>query len=408
MRTLAGWCAAALGIGAQMLAQTGAAPEQTGLAPEVLLLARIKLHMMETLVRQPDYTCLETVERSRRDASTRKYRLEDTLRIEVALVDHKEMFAWPGSKQFEDKEIRELVPTGAFGTGDFALHARSVFGGNAASFEARGEEKLGGRDAVRFDFHVPRMLSGYTIRNQDTQAVVGYHGSFWVDPESLDALRLLVIADDLPPELKLRLVTDSMDYARATIGDGDFLLPESSEVVLVGVDGQESRNRLRFTACHQFAGQSVLSFDDPAAAPTAPAAKLELELPRGLDVALSLVDEIDTDTAAIGDPVRAQLHNDLKVKGRVLLPKGAMASGRISRLERHPNFTVLGLVFEELESSTMHARAEMKFDRLVGLDVLPAVRGWSPNTLPRDDEGLVALQSGRVRLRRGILMFWRT
>src|SRR5579863_7681992 len=149
MRTLAGWCAAALGVGAQVLAQTGAAsPENTGLAPEVLLLARIKLHMMETLVRQPDYTCLETVERSRRDASTRKYRLEDTLRIEVALVDHKEMFAWPGSKQFEDKEIRELVPTGAFGTGDFALHARSVFGGGAATFESRGEEKLGGRDAM--------------------------------------------------------------------------------------------------------------------------------------------------------------------------------------------------------------------------------------------------------------------
>src|SRR5215472_13590336 len=113
-----------------------------------VLLARIKNHMMETLARQPNYTCLETVERSRRDGSTHKFRLEDTLRIEVALVDSKEMFAWPGSKQFEDRDFRELIPTGTFGTGDFALHSRSVFGGNVANFEARGEEKLDGRMAV--------------------------------------------------------------------------------------------------------------------------------------------------------------------------------------------------------------------------------------------------------------------
>src|SRR5215831_19594614 len=177
---------------------------QTGeLSSETLLLARIKNHMMETLTRQPNYTCLETVERSRRDASTRKYRLEDVLRLEVALVDGKEMFAWPGSKQFEDRDFRAMVPTGTFGTGDFALHARAIFGSRAAAFEARGEQNLEGRPAIRFDFRVPRPVSGYQIRIDDFQTIVGYHGSFYVDPRSLDLMRLEIAGDDLPPELKL-------------------------------------------------------------------------------------------------------------------------------------------------------------------------------------------------------------
>ena len=364
--------------------------------------------MMETLTRQPNYTCLETVERSRRDGSTRKYRLEDTLRIEVGLVDGKEMFAWPGSKQFEDRDFRDMIPTGTFGTGDFALYARSVFGTNAATFVRRGEQRLGDRSAVRFDFQVPLSRSGFEIRTGAARAIVGYHGSFHADQQSLDLVRLEVIGDDLPPQLKLKSVWDRMDYARIRIGDGDFLLPDSSEVVLVDLNGDESRNRLRFTTCHQYTGQSTLSFDDPEADDGTPttSAKAELELPGNLDLALSLMDEIDTGKAAIGDPVHARLYGDLKSKGRILAPKGAVALGRISRVERHPNFTIVGFIFSELESNAVHARLDLHFDRAVGADTL--VRGSELNAPAMEHEGLLPLHGGRVRLMRGTLMFWRT
>ena len=66
------------------------------LSPEVLLLARIKVKMAENLKGLPNYTCLQTIERSTRDAGNRRYRPLDTVRVEVALVDGKELFAWPG------------------------------------------------------------------------------------------------------------------------------------------------------------------------------------------------------------------------------------------------------------------------------------------------------------------------
>src|ERR1700747_3333399 len=116
MRALAILCGAASAIFAQTI------PE-----PEQALLNRIRDHMSQILRRQPNYTCLETVERARRAGAGGKFQTEDLLRIEVALVDGKEMFAWPGSKQFEDRDLREFVPSGMFGSGDFALHARIVF-----------------------------------------------------------------------------------------------------------------------------------------------------------------------------------------------------------------------------------------------------------------------------------------
>src|ERR1700692_4299826 len=129
MRSLALICAGSLWLSAQT-------PEQSdALSPDVLLLAKVRLHALENLSRQPNYTCVETVERTRRSGPSRKFQLQDTLRLEVALVDGKEMFGWPGARKFEDTDLRNMVHEGAIGNGNFALHARAIFNGNAATIQ---------------------------------------------------------------------------------------------------------------------------------------------------------------------------------------------------------------------------------------------------------------------------------
>ncbi len=392
-------CGAALQLAAQDEAHDGTPA----------LLQRVRTHMVETLARQPNYTCLETVERSNRAGKEKEFRLLDTVRLEVALVDGREMFAWPGSKQFEDTDLRAFVPTGMFGNGDFGLYANSVFGGRSTEFEYRGEAKLGERSTTRFDFRVPA-AAGMRIRGLDLTATVGYHGSFYAEAGTLDALRLEVEADALPRKLDFRQVTDTMEYKRAHIGGGDFLLPSVSETVMVNLRGDASRNVVRFSACREFTGESTLKFgnDDDAAdtASTAAAAKRELRLPRNAEIALRLVGEIDTDKAAVGDPVKAALASDVKEKGQVILPKGVEFSGRIVRLEHYQDFTVLGLMFEEAESETAHAYLNLTMDRALGADVLASPR-WGASSPPRPHEGLVPLRPGHLRLSSGVVMFWR-
>ena len=51
-----------------------------------------------------------------------------------------------------------------------------------------------------------------------------------------------------------------------------------------------------------------------------------------------------------GDPVYAQLTRDLKDKRKIVLPKGATATGRIVRLEKEADHSVVGIEFPEIEA----------------------------------------------------------
>jgi len=361
------------------------------------LLPRIREKMTGVLLRQPNYTCTETVERSRQAAGSRS-KIEDTLRLEVALVDGKEMFAWPGSKQFEDHKLEDLVTTGMFGNGNFAIYARILFLSNVAVFQDRGETQWGGLPARRYDFRVSRVTSGHWLRVNDRQALVGFHGSFYADPVTLDVRRVEVVAEDIPAELGLTATETSVDYGRRRIGDEEFLLPVESRVMMERPDGVD-RNWVRFADCRRFTGESTLSFDDPILTEaSAPAGRVkEVEIPAGLTLQLQL-EELDLMQAAVGDAISAILRGDLRNHRQLLAPKGSMARGRIVRLDRFPTYFSLQIQFEDLEWPGGHARLKLIFDQ-------PAF----PTRLIRGaQDGSIAIQrQGRPPLS-GILMFWRS
>ena len=87
------------------------------LAPDVLLLSRIKAHSREELFQIPNYTCLETITRfhTEPDHSTHgKARLKpsDTVRLEVVYSDHREWYASPG-----DRKLNVDNPAAFIGSG---------------------------------------------------------------------------------------------------------------------------------------------------------------------------------------------------------------------------------------------------------------------------------------------------
>ncbi|MGA3189447.1 MAG: hypothetical protein ABSF22_20270 [Bryobacteraceae bacterium] len=379
---------------------------QTPLSPDLDALSKIRTRMIFNLEHQPNYTCVETIERSSRAKTTNKLKVVDTLRLEVALVDGREMFAWPGSKKFEDSDVTKLVPRGAIGNGNFSTHAQALFEGRAATFRYLGEEVFHGKKAIRFDYSVPQMLSGYRIRVAAASAIVAYHGSFYADPATFDIERIEVIADDLPAVLLLSSTEDEIDYAVARIGDGDFLLPAESQLTMHDLNGSENQNHVKFTACRQFSGESVITFDDAPGAKSdaAPVPIREFDLPAGIEVGLVLTEDIDLRTAAIGDQVHARVDRDVKQKGQLVIPKGATATGRITRLERRDNFSLLGLSFPEIEAPGILARMQGILTSVVGI-VQPNRGGVTRLSL---GEGLIPLSASQRRLARGCIMIWRT
>ena len=383
-----------------------AAQDSYGLAPELLTLAKIKVRMNETLSRQPNYTCVEQIERARRKAPKFRYELVDNVRLEVALVDGHEMFAWPGSAKFEEHELDKLVPAGgAIGNGNFALFARTVFESNMPTFQYAGIIEREGRRLHRYDYRVPQMLSGFRIRVSGKEATVGFHGSFWADTDSLDVWRLEVIADDIPPILGLTSSSTTVDYVRSKIGQSEFLLPSSSELVMTQINGVEERNRMRFSACRQYTGESVLKFGEPSEPATAmaeaPVTKTEVAIPAGISFELELDSEIDSRLAMVGDVVRGTLTKDLRVKKEVLMPKGASASGRIIRLERKPEYCLLDLQFFDLEADHLHAAISASIEHQGQVSPPMALHRTTPRVTLEGSTGVISQTGDRLKLPRG-------
>ncbi|MCW5982025.1 MAG: hypothetical protein KIT09_28325 [Bryobacteraceae bacterium] len=399
----------------------GQTASELGLSPEALLIARIRVKAEENLTRLPNYTCTQSVERSTRRAPARRYRLMDTLRLEVALVDGKEFFAWPGSERFEEHELRKIVPRGAIGNGAFALHARSVFLSGWPRFHHVARERIDGRLCERFNYDVALPGSGYRIRVNEQEAVVPYHGSFWVDAETLNLVRLEVVADDIPFHLRLESAEQQIDYEPVEIGASSFVLPRRAVSVLVDLEGNESRNETRFSGCRQYAGESYLSFDEApereAEAAQAPAA---FELPGGLYIILALDEPIDARAAATGDPVTAVLQSNVKRKGTLIAPKGAIVKGRLAAVENLvDDYWRIAIRLEWLEfdnrRAPLRARLEEVSPIMLGGARLSTTLGAQGAVFRRMREpeqpfgaGAIYVKGGMICLPRGTRMTWRT
>ena len=121
-------------------------------APEVLLLARIKAHLRKELSHLPNYTCLETIDRFQKEyvrparfRSKNKSKMQalDTVRLEVAYSDRREWYGSPGARNFTDDNPAAFIGSGMIGTGAFALTPRNLFIADVATFTYRGEEAVG-------------------------------------------------------------------------------------------------------------------------------------------------------------------------------------------------------------------------------------------------------------------------
>ena len=219
--------------------------------------------MKQRLTELPNYTCLETIERSSRASLAAEFKTGDTIRIEVAEVDGKEMFALPG-QPFEKADPSAFVKGGTMASGFFASFSTALFIKESATSTFARDEEVNGRKFSRYDFQVSYLSSGYTISSLNQSVVVAYHGSFWAEGETLDVVHLRNAADAIPPALGLRDAEFEIEYQKVRIGRSEALLPRRVGLLVTEFSGVQRRNITTFSHCHQYASQSVLTFDEPA------------------------------------------------------------------------------------------------------------------------------------------------
>ena len=240
----------------------------------VLQLSRIKRQAKAELLRLPNFACLETINRFQRYPGSEVFKPLDTVRLDVAFVEGKELVSSAGGAGgFQEMDMRTVGRGGVIGTGAFAAVARNLFVNDNGRTTGWAEERILERPALRYDFVIAEMLAGYTVTSGGAVAKVGIEGTFWADAETLELLRVEEHAVDIPSSLGIQGTSTTVTYARTRIGASDVLLPRSAETVIVNLDGWRGRNAIEFTGCREYVADSVIRFDSVDPPPPVPPAK---------------------------------------------------------------------------------------------------------------------------------------
>jgi hypothetical protein len=351
-----------------------AAAQDNGLAPDTLLLSRIKSHMAEQLKHLPNFTCLETVARFRA-LREKPPKAQDVLQLEVVYSDGNEWYAYPGDRAFTATHPSRFAAGGLTGTGSFALVLHNIFVADGAVETWRGEETRNGRNVVRWDYRFALTLKPHSITVPEGSAIVGESGSFWADPETLEVVALEAHAEDIPPYLSLAEDTTRIAFGRIRIGEREALLPQQSDIQLVRANGELHFDHADFTHCRAYQAESVLHFgtfsDSELESPVRPPQTLTEVVPPFLPVIVQLETPI-TEKDAVGTLIRGRVVAGVAHKGRTVLPRGSVVRGRIRRLERYDDNTwALGLEFTEVDVNGAPLRF---YAELTALDPSKTVR----------------------------------
>jgi hypothetical protein len=389
----------------------------------------------------PNYTCVETVSRdylepaaaslpracsvllAQRQNPTPDLVLwlysTDRLRLDVTMTRKGEIYSWSGASRFDDATVDHVVRSGPFGTGSFGGFLAVVFETDVKKFNFERIITAKDRTLMEYSFQVSQADSHYTMKADNSWLHIAYSGTFQVDAETADVVRMTIATGDLPPATGTCRSTTTMDLTRVQIGNGQFLLPGQARQRFISPNAEETENTARFMNCREFRGESTVSFSPdsgPASAePGKSTAAKVLSLPVGLTFSFELAASIPTDTAAAGDAFSAKLTAALRDdRGKLLAPKGALVEGHLLRVQSffRPLEVVVVLKPEALwiRSVRVPLRVERDWRRVMAeerkkgkksLDILLPLRG-------EDNSGVFRFPGEHVTVPTGFRSEWRT
>lgn len=397
--------------------------------------ARVVETMRRYIERIPDYSCVETITRRLSDPNPdRRRETEDRLRVEVALIDGRERYAWPGATSFDADSPAQLVGYGVSSSGEFGPHAKGIFLSPQAVIRFEGEEEKDGRKLLRFEYEVPQAASTYWLAGGAGRRRVGYNGEFLANPHSGEVVRLEIRAREPSGVTSIVSTSTIIDLSRSSIGGAVSLLPERAVVETHMTDGVDSTNTHVFSDCLSFSSESTISFSEtapaqPVATPNAAEPNSDNRVvPPGVLLRLELTAGLHSDTAAAGDPFEAVLLRDALDNKDLIAPQGAAVRGRVLQVERlifPGSRTAITLQLTELSPADgkvfeVHATLQSierapPLQRLMSIDYMVGptrdVRFARDYDVAREQPlglGSFYVLGGRFEIRPGMRMRWRT
>jgi len=295
-----------------------------------------------------NYTCVLTVSRTlytepRRydsgcaaaDRLTEKPYMQDRLRFDVAVSEGTEIFSWHGGAKFSSSGVNEVVKSGPISSGSFVGYLRNILftAGVAISLD----KAKSNQQTYTFQYQVPLKSSAYRITARDGSFLVPYHGSFEIRTDTFELQSLSVDTTDIPKEAEVCTAKTEIAYQNLQIAGKSLLIPKSFQLHMLDSNAVDTYNDSEYTQCREFRGESTLRFDfGDSQQPQSAIGVHDKWLPAGSRLRVRLSTPLDDQSSFTGDPVQGVLLDPLTVKDlKLTVPKGALLSGVVSRLELH-------------------------------------------------------------------------
>jgi tetratricopeptide (TPR) repeat protein len=353
------------------------------------------------LSKTPDYTCLESITRTRVDTRG-KPQETDLFRVEIGISEDREIYGYAGSKRFSSEGLAAMLGNSFSTTGMFSLFARALIGGTTINIAFAGPQVLNGEAVYRYDFHTAPGQALWSIHYGKSSARAGEEGSFFVDTADLTLRRVQVRAVQIPADLKLRKLDAVIDYQPQTLGARLVLLPYEAQVHVEEGSGIQRLSRMFFDHCRSFAAESTVSFGVENSQDQNRHEEKSAGLPPDLEIAVSLASPVSVTTASGSDVLTARVTAPVSLRGREIIAAGAAIEGHV-RPCRGENALMI-----ELDRVQTRNGWEPFYARLVSVASTQAVPESSVSNPEIPGVAKIVFATRSAELAAGTRLLWRT
>jgi len=232
------------------------------------LLERTRVATLAAAAAMPDFIVKQLIKRSYAFGTTSNWLPQDNLTIAVgyranAGEEYKVLAVngMPlGREAKQSRDYSKDVAPGATSSGvEYISAVADVFKPESKTvFKFADTDLVLGRRTLVFEYAIEQPLSNLNLRADTAAASVGSRGRVWIDRETNRVLRFEQVATEIPPGFPITAASSLIDYDWVTIGEGKYLLPTHSEILLTRLNGnmpRQSRNEIRFRGYQKFGAE---------------------------------------------------------------------------------------------------------------------------------------------------------
>jgi hypothetical protein len=238
-----------------------AAASEPSTAEQQKLLAAMRRYAELYVSNLPNFLCTQVTQQFSAGKNTEHWHRGDTLTSRLVFNQGREerRLELVNDKPANGKARNSHTPL--ITEGEFGMLIDSILGpASAASLSWKGWDNVRGRPVAVFNYAINQEHSRLSLSLSDlASAVVPYHGSIYADPVDGTVWRVTNAITDIPPDVRTRSVSTTIEYGDTPIGSANYLLPVQASVTLF-TGSTNLRNEIQFRNYRKFEADSNIIY----------------------------------------------------------------------------------------------------------------------------------------------------